>query len=599
MRIPVSIAKNVYIGTNVRVPLELDDEGKAKEINLLSSRRVHMRAFHLSWLGFFAAFTGWFAITALISSIKMDTGITDAQASTSDVTNVASTVIFRFFVGPLVDHFGARRVMALVLGLGAIPLVLAGLVSSGTGLIVARFFVGLLGAAFVPCQYWTQRMFADSVVGSANAIAAGWGNMGAGFTYLVMPQFFNMFTAAGVSSHNAWRATLAIPATFCVVVGILCLMFGDDMPARDENTADGEQSLAYEPRASTTIEKGFVVVADKAETASSVSSQPKSRGAGVLQFLRLVGNPSVLILMFMYACSFGVELSVDSKLGTYLTNHFKRPDCVVSATQSCTYLSQSTAGLLGSTFGLMNLFSRAAGGVLSDWAASRHTSPSGSLGGRMLVQMVLLLANGVALVAFSFINDIRPAIAVLILFSLLTEATCGSTYALVPFVDPHRRGTVSGLVGAGGNIGGAIFNVIFAACAANPSTGFLIMGSVVFASSISVLMLKIQGVWAWSAFSSLWDVTTGRLLRTLKAHSGWVNSVAFSSDSRTVVSGSEDKTIKLWEVAAGMLVRTLEGNSSVVHSVAFSSDGGTVASGSRNCTIRLRAAAADSGGALR
>ena len=31
------------------------------------------------------------------------------------------------------------------------------------------------------------------------------------------------------------------------------------------------------------------------------------------------------------------------------------------------------------------------------------------------------------------------------------------------------------------------------------------------------------------------------------AHSGWVNSVAFSPDGATIVSGSDDKTIKVWD----------------------------------------------------
>ncbi|KAJ1552799.1 High-affinity nitrate transporter 2.1 [Cladochytrium tenue] len=501
MRIPVSLDRKVFFGTNTKEPLELDDQGKSKEINLLSSRRVHMRAFHLAWLGFFSAFTGWFAITALISSIKADTGISDAQAATSDITNVASTVIFRFFIGPLVDYFGARRVMALVLTLGSIPLVLVGLVNSGTGLIVSRFFVGLLGAAFVPCQYWTQSMFSDSVIGSANAVTAGWGNMGAGFTYLVMPQFYNMFSAAGVSAHNAWRATLAIPAFFCITVGMLCLSFGDDKPIKGHGT-DQEQPATN----AHAVDKDSTVVENKPDTASVSSTEStghKGHSVGVLGFLRLAINPSVLILMLMYACSFGVELCVDSKLGTYLTKHFTRPDCVVGPGETCTYISQSSAGLIGSTFGLMNLFSRAAGGILSDWAASRYSTTAGALGARMVVQMVLLLCNGAALIAFSFINEIQPAIAVLVIFSLLTEATCGSTYAIVPFVDPLRRGTVSGLVGAGGNIGGAIFNVIFAALAANPDKGFLIMGCVVFVSSVFVLLLKIQGVWGWAGFSAV------------------------------------------------------------------------------------------------
>ncbi len=65
---------------------------------------------------------------------------------------------------------------------------------------------------------------------------------------------------------------------------------------------------------------------------------------------------------------------------------------------------------------------------------------------------------------------------------------------------------------------------------------------------------------------------------TLKSHTGWVNSVAFSPDGLLLASGSADKTIKLWEVATGSLVRTLYGHSYTVYSVAFSPDGRLLAS---------------------
>jgi WD40 repeat protein len=82
------------------------------------------------------------------------------------------------------------------------------------------------------------------------------------------------------------------------------------------------------------------------------------------------------------------------------------------------------------------------------------------------------------------------------------------------------------------------------------------------------------------ALVKLWDVDTGREIRTYAGHRGAVGSVAFSPDGRRAASGEDDR-VKLWDVDSGREIRTFfsTGNDGRIeshghiHSIAFSPDG--------------------------
>ena len=92
---------------------------------------------------------------------------------------------------------------------------------------------------------------------------------------------------------------------------------------------------------------------------------------------------------------------------------------------------------------------------------------------------------------------------------------------------------------------------------------------------------------SWDNTVRLWDAVTGAHRRTLTGHMNAVLSVVFSPDGRTLASGSFDKTVRLWDGVTGVLRCTLTGHADWVYSVAFSPDGRTLASGSDDTTIRL------------
>ncbi|MBN1813282.1 MAG: protein kinase [Anaerolineae bacterium] len=91
----------------------------------------------------------------------------------------------------------------------------------------------------------------------------------------------------------------------------------------------------------------------------------------------------------------------------------------------------------------------------------------------------------------------------------------------------------------------------------------------------------------------LWDVDTGGVIRRLEGHTGGINSVALGPDTlegasgQTALSGSDDATLILWNVSTGEQIRRFEGHTGGVNSVAFSPDGQTALSGSDDTTLIL------------
>jgi WD40 repeat protein len=78
----------------------------------------------------------------------------------------------------------------------------------------------------------------------------------------------------------------------------------------------------------------------------------------------------------------------------------------------------------------------------------------------------------------------------------------------------------------------------------------------------------------------LWDVVTGKLLRSFGRPTAGVYSVAFSMDGRRILTGSTDKIARLWSATSGQLIRSFKGHADAVVSVAFSNDGRYIVTGS-------------------
>jgi WD40 repeat protein len=87
------------------------------------------------------------------------------------------------------------------------------------------------------------------------------------------------------------------------------------------------------------------------------------------------------------------------------------------------------------------------------------------------------------------------------------------------------------------------------------------------------------------------DAVSWQCLQILRGHRGSVNAIAIARDPKTIVSGSEDNTIKLWHFDSGEEERSLKASeadwSGAVKTVALSPDQKIIASGSDDNTIQL------------
>ncbi|KAI8632222.1 nitrate transporter [Xylariaceae sp. FL1651] len=455
---------------------------KARSIPLLNLRNVYGRVFFFSWFGFMVAFWAWYTFPPLITHIiKANLDLTSAQVANSNIVSLVATLLIRYLAGPLCDQFGPRNVFAGVLLVGAIPLGLAPLVHNATGLYVSRFFIGILGGSFVPCLVWSTGFFDKNVVGSANALAGGWGNAGGGITYFIMPAVFDSFKDRGYSDGVAWRLTFIVPLVVIIVTGVSMLVLCPDTPTGrwSERLLHAEQNLASHgiARPADAIVDVPGDITDKTNSNVSKSSEsekekkaedhanydheaaiPEGEMLDVAQgetvqkptlarVLRILASPQTLFHIITYLCSFGAELAINAILSAYYVKNFP-------------HISSTYASNVAAIFGFLNFVTRPAGGFISDFL---YKITDRNLWAKKICIVVCGTLTGIFLVVIGQLDphSLPTMLGLVSLMAIFLEAGNGANFGLIPHVHPHANGVVSGTAGAAGNLGGVLFSIIF------------------------------------------------------------------------------------------------------------------------------------------
>jgi NNP family nitrate/nitrite transporter-like MFS transporter len=430
---------------------------KARSIPVLNPVNKYGRVFFFSWMGFFIAFWSWYAFPPLLSkSIKADMHLSQNEIGNSNIIALVATLLVRFVAGPMCDTFGPRKTFATLLYLGALPSALAGTAHNAMGLYFIRFFVGILGGTFVPCQVWTTGFFDKNVVGTANALVGGWGNSGGGITYFVMPAVYDSLKSQqGLDSHVAWRVSFIVPFILITATATGLLFLTEDTPTGKWSERANAVHPAHHQAQSVVPTTG--AMNEKPATTGSISSGDEKKSAtpptadvesatGEVQVIdgyqhEVVQKPTLkesmkvifslqtAFLCFCYFNSFGGELAINSILGSYYLKNFP-------------YLGQTQSGRWAAMFGLLNIVSRPLGGFISDklyaatgrnvWAKKLWINFVGVIAGLMCI--VIGKVNS---------HDQNTMIGLVALMAIFLEAGNGANFSLVPHVHPHANGKSS------------------------------------------------------------------------------------------------------------------------------------------------------------
>ena len=411
---------------------------KASRINLFNFSTPQMRAFHMSWFAFFLCFFAWFGMAAFAPIVGKEFKLTPDQKMWTMIAGVSMTVFARLLFGWLCDTIGPRLSYTILLAIGSIPVMAIGLAHTFVALILFRLMIGVIGASFVITQYHTSQMFDSKVVGTANAMTGGWGNLGGGVTQLVMPLLLSGLMALGLSQAAGWRTAMLIAGIVILLTSVAYFLLTQDTP------------------------EGNLIPLRRA----GLLPPPKK-----MSFAAAAADPRTWCLFVIYGACFGIELTIDNIAQTYFEKSFG--------------MTLVVAGSAAFSFGGLNIFARALGGYFSDKVNSRI-----GLSGRVKWLFVIIFAEGLSMILFSRMYSMSPMLASFMMFGLLVCMGCGAVYAIVPFVNRNAVGSVSGIVGAGGNVGAVSAGFMFGG--GDWHYSLLVLGGLVTAASFLALAVRFS-----------------------------------------------------------------------------------------------------------
>ncbi|HMV37757.1 NarK family nitrate/nitrite MFS transporter [Plasticicumulans sp.] len=449
----------------------------------------NVRILHLSWIAFFISFVVWFNHAPLLASIRETFQLTDGQVKALLTLNVALTIPVRILIGMLVDKFGPRIMYSVLLAVCGGLCFFFALANSYEQLALARLLLGCVGAGFVIGIRLISEWFPAKQVGFAEGIYGGWGNFGSAAAALSLPVLAHAF-----GGPDAWRWAVGVTGVISIIYSVIFYALASDTPKGStyfrpkklgamEVTSKSDFWLyvfLYVPMTVALLvltwklsPAGFKLI-DQTTTNVVYVALLALFAWNVWQVIDVNRNilagevvpqihrykfKQVAILSGAYAIAFGSEIAVVSMLPLYFKDMYN--------------LTLIQAGLVGSSFAIMNLFARPAGGLISDRFGRKRT------------MTIVMIGITFGYFGMSFMGGMPlwAAVTVTVINSFFVQAGCGAVYGIIPLIKRRLTGQIAGMSGAYGNVGSVVFLTVLSFV--TPSTFFMVIA----ASALVVLGL--------------------------------------------------------------------------------------------------------------
>lgn len=377
------------------------------------------RVLALSTTGFTLMFAVWLMFGVLGIPIRDEFGLTDVELSWLTAIAILNGALWRLPAGLLADRYGGRKVFITMLLVTAVPTFLVSQATTFAMLLGAAFFAGFAGNAFSVGIAWNSAWFPRARQGFALGVF-GAGNVGASVTKLVGPALIvavPSLTVLGLS-FDGWRF---VPLVYTVLLVAMAVAMWLLTPAHDRTPG---------------------------------------KGRPLRELLAPLREVRVWRFSLYYVVVFGAYVALSAWLPKYYVDVFDLP--------------LATAALLTALFIFPASLLRPLGGHLADRFGARVVM-YGTFAAMLLATGVLMMPYGHITIRVS--ESVEPSgqrevlpyelnvwafTALVLLVGVAMGVGKAAVFKHIPEYFPNDVGSVGGLVGTLGALGGFFLPPMFA-----------------------------------------------------------------------------------------------------------------------------------------